>query len=382
MKTSFFRLAVACLLLSAVVVVCPLASQTRIDLRSQSRNVDFSEAQSVRPAPVGSNLPAVCKIGEMWFKPDALAGQNLFICTATNMWSAIVPGGTTLLAGPNINITCTSGNGVNCTIGVNAKNLVLPDGNNIFSGINSFPATPRQVLTAGTPIVCDATRVAVSSAAPVTITATPVIADSARDGQVCIIQNIGSNNIVLNSGQESNLKLTESSFTLRPGGPLVLIWDAVSSLWLRVDNRPRAAARLSQTSTLCASSGEIAGLPIPPLSTGDSVYANIVFGKTNGDAMDFRVRQGTVSGAELGMASLLATDTLAAIDLRLVQHLPDRILVISESISNSGTARHGIQELNQTAGTSLLLSLGMAGCVTSGQNAWVQTASAYVVEAP
>lgn len=384
MKTSFPRLAVACLLLPAAAAVCPLAAQTRIDLRSQSKNVDFSKAQAVRPTPVGSNLPAFCTIGEMWFKPDAIAGQNLFVCTTTNVWSPIVAGGMmNLLAGSNVNVTCTTGSKASCTVGLNSRNMVLPDGNNIFSGINSFPATATQMLTASTPIVCNATRVAVASAAPVTITVSPVIASSVRDGQVCIIQNNGSNNIVLNPGQQSNLKLADPSFTIRPGDPLVLIWNAASSHWLQVSSRrPRAATQVSGTTPVCISSGEVAGLPIPSLGVGDSAQAIIIVGKTSGDVMNFQVRQGTVSGAELGAVVLLPADTRAAIRLSLFQHLPDKMLTVFESISGSGTTHHEIQEITQTAGAALLLSLGTSGCSTIGQSSWIQTASAYVVEAP
>jgi hypothetical protein len=65
----------------------PAAAQTQIDLRTQTRNVDFTGAVSTRPLKTGSALPATCQVGDMFFKTDASAGSNLYGCTATNTWS-------------------------------------------------------------------------------------------------------------------------------------------------------------------------------------------------------------------------------------------------------------------------------------------------------
>lgn len=77
---AFFAGSLACL---PVLVL----SQTRVDLRSQSKNIDFSQAQSVRPFRTGTALPAVCTPGEMFFKTDAAPGGNVFGCVATDTWS-------------------------------------------------------------------------------------------------------------------------------------------------------------------------------------------------------------------------------------------------------------------------------------------------------
>lgn len=79
------RISVA--LTTSLVWILPVAGQTKVDLRSQSKNVDFSQAQSVRPFRVGTNLPATCTQGEMFFKTDAYPGANSFGCIATNTWS-------------------------------------------------------------------------------------------------------------------------------------------------------------------------------------------------------------------------------------------------------------------------------------------------------
>jgi hypothetical protein len=45
------------------------------------------------PAAAGTTLPATCGIGEIYFKTDAAAGQNLYLCTAANVWIQMAAGG-------------------------------------------------------------------------------------------------------------------------------------------------------------------------------------------------------------------------------------------------------------------------------------------------
>lgn len=62
-------------------------AQTSVDLRTQSRNVDFSTAASTRPVKTGSSLPAICAVGELFFLSSGSSGENLYGCTATNTWT-------------------------------------------------------------------------------------------------------------------------------------------------------------------------------------------------------------------------------------------------------------------------------------------------------
>ncbi len=63
-------------------------SQTQIDLRTQSKNVDFSAAPFTRPFQTGASLPGVCSVGSTFFKTNATAGANFYGCTSTNTWMA------------------------------------------------------------------------------------------------------------------------------------------------------------------------------------------------------------------------------------------------------------------------------------------------------
>jgi hypothetical protein len=67
--------------------VVMLHGQTQVDLRSQARNIDFTNAATSKPFKSGTALPSVCGVGEQFFKLDAAAGTNLYSCTATNVWT-------------------------------------------------------------------------------------------------------------------------------------------------------------------------------------------------------------------------------------------------------------------------------------------------------
>jgi hypothetical protein len=76
---------VAVVLFAAFTIAA--AAQTRVDLRTQSRNVDFSAASSTKPSKTGTTLPTTCSVGETFLKTDAAAGKNLYACTQANTWT-------------------------------------------------------------------------------------------------------------------------------------------------------------------------------------------------------------------------------------------------------------------------------------------------------
>jgi len=61
--------------------------QTQVNLRTQSRDVDFSGASSTRPVKTGSALPAHCTLGDLFFNMAAAAGVNLYGCVALDTWA-------------------------------------------------------------------------------------------------------------------------------------------------------------------------------------------------------------------------------------------------------------------------------------------------------
>jgi len=75
--------------LIVIFFVCQAWCQrpTAIDLKAQSRDVDFTGAMSTAPFKSGAALPSSCSVGQMFYLTSAAAGTNLYGCTATNTWT-------------------------------------------------------------------------------------------------------------------------------------------------------------------------------------------------------------------------------------------------------------------------------------------------------
>jgi hypothetical protein len=67
-------------------ILAGASAQTRVDPRSQAKNVDFSAVPS-KPFRTGTALPAACLIGATFFKTDASPGRNFHGCTSANTWT-------------------------------------------------------------------------------------------------------------------------------------------------------------------------------------------------------------------------------------------------------------------------------------------------------
>lgn len=63
------------------------------------------------PVKTGTTLPSTCELGDLFFKSDAPAGSNLYGCTATNTWTALVGAGSGSLSFLNLNDTPSSYSG-------------------------------------------------------------------------------------------------------------------------------------------------------------------------------------------------------------------------------------------------------------------------------
>jgi hypothetical protein len=130
------------------------AAQTQIDLATQAKRVDFSNASSTKPLQTGTPLPSACTVGQMFFKTDAPAGANLYACTATNTWS--VQGGIT---------------GTNCYADASSQTLRCQDTNgNVYTVVKTATSgTANQwvdyITANGTPHTSQPTAGAVGAVA-------------------------------------------------------------------------------------------------------------------------------------------------------------------------------------------------------------------------
>lgn len=101
-----------------------LSAQTKVNLASQTNNANFSGFNPTLPITLYAGTPGTCSIGQMVFNTSVVAGQNLYGCTATNVWT--LEGGT--------------GSGG----GVSSVGLSLPS--SVFS-ISGSPVTASGVIT-------------------------------------------------------------------------------------------------------------------------------------------------------------------------------------------------------------------------------------------
>lgn len=119
---------------TAVWMTIPAAAQTQVDLRTQSKSVDFTAAPSTRPVKTGTVLPAVCTVGDLFFKTNAAAGSNLYGCIATNTWVLQSGGG--------------GGGGGSLTVQVDGVNVGSRPIENFVSGagiVNTIQDTGTQI---------------------------------------------------------------------------------------------------------------------------------------------------------------------------------------------------------------------------------------------
>ncbi len=98
---------------------------------------DASGATASKPAKSGSVLPVTCGVGEQFFNTSATAGQNLYLCSASNTWSQLVGGGGGSGASATASYVVTSLTGAP----INARNLTAGDNVAIVDGGAGAPMT-------------------------------------------------------------------------------------------------------------------------------------------------------------------------------------------------------------------------------------------------
>lgn len=95
------------LLVLALALALPVrAGTTIVGSRDIIGNWDASAANTTKPFKVGASLPVACVVGELFFDTAATAGQNVYACTATDVWTVEGDG---TGAGGSVTGTGTSG---------------------------------------------------------------------------------------------------------------------------------------------------------------------------------------------------------------------------------------------------------------------------------
>ncbi len=118
----------------------PAAAQTQVDLRTQSKSVDFSSAVETKPVKLTATLPAACAVGDFVFVTTAPIGSNLYGCVAANTW-ALQGGASSLTVKVNDNAVGTR-SALNILPGQGIVAVLSDTG----SEINAFYAADTSVL--------------------------------------------------------------------------------------------------------------------------------------------------------------------------------------------------------------------------------------------
>ena len=127
------------LLFIAIAAAASAGAQTQIDLRTQTKNVDFSSAPFTRPVKTGASLPSTCTTGDLFLNTGGGSGPALYACAA-NVWSpqAGAGGGGTITvdnAGTIVGSRATQ----NFLAGTGVVNVLSDDGQkiNIQTGVDT-----------------------------------------------------------------------------------------------------------------------------------------------------------------------------------------------------------------------------------------------------
>ena len=96
--------------LSTAAVLAALGwTQTRVDLRTQGKSIDFSAASYTLPSQTGPVLPATCQLGATFILTTTLAGQNWYVCTSANHWTVQGSAGLPISVGNAGSVLSTDG---------------------------------------------------------------------------------------------------------------------------------------------------------------------------------------------------------------------------------------------------------------------------------
>ncbi len=137
-----------------IAAALPVAAQTKVDLRTQSKGVDFSEAAATRPLKTGTTLPATCLAGEMFFKTDATPGSNIYGCTNDGVWR--MQSGLSTLTVQNSGVVVGTQAAQNFIAGPGLLNVMTDTGTriNIQQNVDTAVVQTRAAAQSGEGLLC------------------------------------------------------------------------------------------------------------------------------------------------------------------------------------------------------------------------------------
>jgi hypothetical protein len=306
--------------IAALATTVLVHATTKIDVKTQTKNVDLTGAISVRPFRTGTVLPLQCKTGEMFFKTDVTPGTNSYGCTAADTWTVqgqgASAGGGTATGAP---LQVTRLNDTTLLVGANCSPTAACNVR-IGSHVYSFTSPATATLTSGEGTV----YVYVAGDGAI------VIGGAASDSPALLCTNCRAEAPVV-------------SFPL-DGIPLAF-WHATASVWDLAGTDSRAVLSTPRTFT--------AGPNITITETAGSV--TIAADSATGTGTELQYRKNGKLGA------VLSTSVNAGA-IRVGAAIPagDALLTIGETISQGHAAGTALA-INAPAGFTGDLANWMTG---------------------
>jgi hypothetical protein len=136
------------LLMAALIPACSGQTPTLVDLKAQSRNVDFTSAATTSPFKSGTTLPSACSVGAMYYLSNATPGSNLYGCTASNVWTLESSGAGTQSASQLTDLAASLTATSTLTIGANCS-IASPCNVRFGSVVHAFTSSSSATISAG-----------------------------------------------------------------------------------------------------------------------------------------------------------------------------------------------------------------------------------------
>jgi len=133
-----------------------MIAQTQLDLRSQSKAVDFQTAPFTKPLKTGSVLPVTCTLGELFFPTTAGPGNNIYACVSTNTWVVQTGGGAGSATIQNSGVTVGTRPILNLSNGAGVLLATSDTGQSISvqSGLDTSVALTKAAEQSGETLLC------------------------------------------------------------------------------------------------------------------------------------------------------------------------------------------------------------------------------------
>jgi hypothetical protein len=275
--------------------------------------------------------------------------------SGTRSWNRTVK---SIALSAGLDLSCTNGaDGASgdCTISVDETYLLTADGDNALSGRTSFPTSTAQVVVAGTTVLANATKITLTSAAAVTLTANPIIADSVLEGQkLCILNGNVADAITFTSGTAYNLQLSAATVALPAKQHMCLLWDTALSLW--TTQAVGGSSSSSDPNMVTSTTTLTNGAPVVGSSGGTKL---VVSGTKTGTTTEFVTQSGAKTSGSLSKYDASGNLTVATagtdyISASTQHYVIQKCINVNETISNTTT-------MTQFAGTAFTLPTLVAG---------------------